>query len=160
MRPSIHLSPKYRAFCAFETLAINGVGCSTLVLQDQLASVCPYPGLYEFWFAPPVPTTSVEHLMCYMVAGWLAVAGLLQASINFDVGVPKRTKLTALYAFAFCDVLWIGLMLYYTSYFSMYHIIGSAFTIYQRAQYWIGGETMFLDEMDDGNSKVDLEVSE
>ncbi len=82
--------------------------------------------------------------MCYMIAGWLAVAGVLQSVINFDEQVPKRTKLAALYAFAGCDLAWIALMLFYTKYFSVYHLVGSAFTIYRRTRFWIpGGETPF-----------------
>ncbi len=138
------LTPRYNAFCAFETLAINGVGCGTLVFQDQLSASCPYPGLYEFWFAPPIPTSDVEHLMCYMIAAWLAVAGALQFGINFDTGVPLRTKMLALYSFALCDLAWIVLMVCYTPYFSVYHIVGSIFTIYQRARFWLpGGDRPF-----------------
>ena len=136
-RPVVRLTPNYAAFCAFETLAINGIGCTSLVFQDQLKSICPYPGLYEYWFSPHIPITDVEHLMCYMIAGWLGVAGVLQWGINFDDNVPIRTKKIALYSFAACDLIWIALMLYYTSYFSVYHIAGSAITIYQRAQFWI-----------------------
>ena len=147
MKPLVRLSPQYRTFCAFETLAINGVGCGTLVFQDQLATACPHAGLYEFWFAPPIPVSDAEHLMCYMIAAWLAVAGTLQCSINFDDTVPKHTKLVALYAFVLCDAAWVALMVSFASYFSMYHIIGSAFTICQRARFWRpGGEAMFLPE--------------
>lgn len=142
---SPRLSPRYHAFCAFETLAINGVGCGTLVFQDPLKASCPFPGLYEYWFAPPLPSNDVEHLMCYMIASWLAVAGMLQFGINFDPDVPIRTKRLALYTFAACDVAWIVLMVWFTPYFSAYHIVGSAFTIYQRAQFWLpGGDKPFL----------------
>ena len=137
LRPLVRLTPKYSAFCAFETVAINGVGCGTLVFQEKLSSICPYPGLYEYWFSPNIDITSVEHLMCYMIAGWLGVAGLLQWGINFDDNVPIRTKQIALYSFAACDLIWIFLMLNYISYFSIYHIVGSAFTIYQRAKFWV-----------------------
>lgn len=145
MRPSLtRLTPRYGAFCAFETVAINGVGCTTLVFQEQLSAACPYPGLYEYWFAPPLPTTSAEHLMCYMIAAWLAVAGALQCGINFDPAVPRRTKRLALYAFALCDAAWLVLMVGYASSFSAYHLVGSAFTIYQRAQFWLpGGQEPF-----------------
>ena len=137
VRPLTHLTPKYSAFCAFESLAINGIGCGSLVFQDQLSAACPYPGLYEFWFSQHIPATSTEHLMCYMIASWLFVAGVLQGAINFDVHVPYRTKLIALYSFALCDMAWIFLMIYYTPLFSLYHIVGSAFTIRQRAKFWI-----------------------
>jgi hypothetical protein len=60
LRPIVRLTPKYAAFCTFETLAINGVGCGTLVFQDQLSYICPYPGLYEYWFSSHIPDTSVE----------------------------------------------------------------------------------------------------
>jgi hypothetical protein len=141
------LTPKYGTFCAFETVAINGVGCGTLVFQDQLAERCSFAAFYEYWFVPPIPLSETEHLMCYMIAAWLAVAGILQMSINFDPNVPKRTKLAALYTFAACDLAWIVLMVLYTSLFSPYHIIGSALTIYQRGQFWMpNGEAMFIEE--------------
>ena len=147
LRPMVRLTPQYAAFCAFETLAINGVGCGSLVFQDELSAMCPYPGLYEFWFAPPIPASDIEHLMCYMIAAWLAVAGVLQGSVNFDPSVPRRTKLCALYCFALCDAVWVVLMVMYTSYFSVYHIVGSAFTIYQRARFWLpGGADALVDE--------------
>lgn len=142
----VRLTPRYNAFCAFETAAINGVGCSTLIFQDQLRASCPIPQLYEFWFTPPIPYGEVEHLMSFMIAAWLAV---LQAGINFDQQVPLRTKLVALYSFAACDLVWIILMIYYTPYFSAYHIVGSIFTIYQRAQFWLpGGEEAFMKAVD------------
>ena len=144
----VRLTPSYSAFCTFETVAINGVGCGSLVLQDQLAASCPYPGLYEFWFAPPIPISELDHLMCFMIAGWLFVAGVLQGVINFDEKVPIRTKLTALYAFAGCDVAWIVLMVVYTKYFSIYHIVGSVFTIYQRTRFWIPGRVSPFVEVD------------
>ena len=145
MRPLVRLTPNYAAFCAFETVAINGVGCGTLVFQDQLREIAPDPRLYEFWFAPPIPATEGEHLMCYMIAAWLAVAGVLQCSINFDDAVPRRTKRVALYSFAACDLAWIWLMAAYAPYFSIYHIVGSVYTIAQRARFWRpGGEPIFV----------------
>lgn len=137
LRPIVRLTPNYAKFCVFETIAINGVGCSSLIFQEQLKNVCPYPGLYEYWFSPHIMFTNVEYLMCYMIAGWLGVAGILQWAINFDDNVPIRTKRIALYSFAACDLVWIVLMLYYTSYFSIYHIAGSAITIYQRTKFWM-----------------------
>ena len=136
---SVRLTPRYSTFCAFETIAINGIGCSTLVFQEQLRASCPIPQLYEFWFSPPIPSGEVEHLMTLMIASWLAVAGILQAAINFDDEVPARTKFAALYSFAACDMAWILLMVYFAHYFSIYHIVGSIFTIYQRAQFRIPG---------------------
>ena len=133
------LTPQYRTFCAFETFAINGVGCGSLVFHDQLASACSHPGWYEFWFAPPIPMNDTEQLMCYMIASWLALAGVLQCCINFDTSVPLRTKQIALYSFAACDLVWVVLMIAYTQLFSVYHIVGSAFTIFQRARFWIPG---------------------
>lgn len=156
VRPLTRLTPGYGAFCAFETVAINGVGCATLLFQDQLEAACPFPALYEFWFAPPVPVTAPEHLMCYMIAAWLAVAGTLQCSINFDDAVPRRTKLVALYSFAACDAAWIALMLLFTPLFSPYHIAGSAFTIWQRARFWVpGGDALFLEEAEEKRAADD-----
>ena len=141
MRPLMKLSPQYqyRAFCAFETVAINGVGCGTLVFHDQLHSVSPHPALYDYWFSAGIPQTGSEHLMCYMIAAWLAVAGVLQCSINFDAHVPVRTKKVALYTFALCDLAWIFLMVNFSVYFSPYHLVGSAFTILQRTRFWLPG---------------------
>lgn len=129
------ISKPYRNFCIFETVAINGVGCTTLVLQDTLRESNIHPGLCEYWFVPPVPYTETEHLMTFMIAGWLGTAGILQAFINLDDLVPKRTRLAALYSFAACDIIWIILMVQYIHLFSPYHIVGSAYTIAQRFQY-------------------------
>ena len=141
--PIVKLQPKYARFCLFETIAINGVGCGTLIFQDQLRNTCPYPGLYEFWFHPPIPTTESEYLMTYMIAAWLATAGVLQAFINFDDEVPKRTKQIALYSFALCDVSWIVLMIKYTFLFSLYHIFGSCYTILQRFYFLCNQDELF-----------------
>lgn len=134
-----HLTPPYRAFCAFETVAINGVGCATLTFQDALSAACPYPGLYQFWLVPTAAPSEAETLLGLMLAGWLAVAGTLQCGINFDPRVPLRTKLVALYAFALCDVFWLALMAQHAHCFTVYHIVGSLFTISQRARFWLPG---------------------
>ena len=143
MRPPIvprtHLTPPYRAFCAFETVAINAVGCGTLTFQDQLSAACPYPGLYQFWLVPSATPTEAETLFALMLAAWLAVAGTLQCGINFDPRVPLRTKLLALYTFALCDVAWLVLMAQHAQCFTLYHITGSLFTIWQRARFWMPG---------------------
>ena len=143
IRPIVRLRPGYARFCAFETCAINGVGCTSLVFQTQLRDVCPYPGLYEYWFSPPIPATDTEFLMTFMIAGWLAVAGVLQAAINFDECVPVRTKWTAVVCFAACDVAWIALMIKYTALFSAYHIVGSVYTIGQRAYFLAHPDELF-----------------
>lgn len=129
------LSNPYRNFCIFETFAINGVGCTTLVLQDTLRENNIHPGLSEYWFSRPIPYTESEHLMTFMIAGWLGTAGILQAFINFDDSVPKRTRLAALYSFAMCDIVWIILMIQYIQLFSPYHVVGSIYTISQRLKY-------------------------
>ena len=140
----IILSPKYKNFCLFESVAINGVGCTSLIFQDFLRDNIAYPGLYEFWFNPPIPQTETEYLMTFMIASWLATAGSLQAFINFDNLVPKKTKLASLYTFFICDLIWIYLMLEYTKYFSIYHIIGSIYTIFTRGQFVINPDTIFM----------------
>ena len=76
------LSKPYKNFCIFETMAINGVGCTTLVLQDTLRENNIHPGLCEYWFVPPIPSTETEHLMTFMIAGWLGTAGILQEPTN------------------------------------------------------------------------------
>lgn len=131
----ILLTPKYKNFCVFESIAINGVGCTSLVFQDTLRDKIPYPGLYEYWFHTPIPHTDTEFLMSFMIAAWLATAGSLQAFINFDPLVPSKTKYAALYTFFLCDLIWIYLMIEYTNLFSLYHIIGSAYTICARSQF-------------------------
>lgn len=142
--PIVRLHPRYARFCVFETAAINGVGCTTLVFQDQLRESCPYPGLYDYWFSGAVPATETEHLMSFMIAAWLATAGLLQAVINFDERVPLRTKMVALFGFALCDAWWIVLMTRYTALFSAYHIVGSIYTILQRFTFVLRPNDAFI----------------
>ena len=137
------LNPQYKKFCMFESIAINGVGCTSLVFQDTLRENTNYPGLYEYWFTPPIPQTESEYLMAFMIAAWLTTAGLLQAFINFDPLVPKRTKLAALYSFFLCDWLWIILMIKYTELFSIYHIVGSMYTIAIRTKFIVSPHLLF-----------------
>jgi len=139
------LSRPYFQFCVFETTAINSVGLSTLVFQDNLQEICPYPGLYEFWFNPPIPSTDIEYLMTYMIAGWIFVAAMLQASINFDDKVPHRTKLVSLYSFGICDWVWVGLMVKYHSLLSIYHIFGSTVVILRRFYFMIHPSSIFYE---------------
>ena len=141
----IPLAPKYRNFCIFESVAINGVGCTSLTLQDTLREHLPHPGFYEYWFSNQISQTEPEHLMIFMIAGWLFTAGSLQAFINFDLKVPRRTKLGALYTFFVCDLIWIVLMIEYTKFFSMYHIVGSMYTITQRTQFVFHPQQIFID---------------
>ena len=152
--PPVRLTPAYRNFCAFETVAINGIGCGTLVFQDQLSATCPYPGLYEFWLAPPAPATETEQLLCLMMAAWIGVAGTVQCAVNFDPRVPRFTKLVALYTFALCDIAWVVLMVQHLACFSPYHVVGSAITIVQRARFWRpNGERLFLDDVNESPSQ-------
>ena len=139
------LSKPYLQFCTFETIGINSVGLGTLVFQDQLRESCPYPGLYQFWFTPPIPASETEHLMCSMIAGWLMVAAVLQAFINFDDKVPVRTKFAALYTFGLCDWIWMILIVQHFSLISIYHVIGSVFIVYQRLQYMIEPKKILKD---------------
>ena len=129
---STTISRPYFNFCVIETTAINSVGIGTLVFQDDLREICPIPAFYEFWFNPPIPTNEIEHLMTYMIAGWIFVAATLQASINFDDDVPRKTKLVSLYAFGICDWIWVILMIKYYYLFSLYHMLGSSAIIYRR----------------------------
>ena len=140
------LSKKYAAFCTFETFGINGVGLGTLVFQNQLKETCPYPGLYEYWFTPPIPQNETEILMSQMIAGWLAVAFLLQASINFDKDVPKRTKLSCVYTFGACDWLWVYIITQHMSLISLYHILGTIAVVYIRFFFMINPSIMFSDD--------------
>lgn len=137
------LARPYFNFCVFETTAINSVGLGTLVFQDDLKEICPYPGLYEFWFNPPIPANDIEHLMTYMIAGWIFVAATLQAAINFDDKVPKRTKLVSLYSFGICDWIWVVLMIKYFHFFSLYHIFGSVAIILKRFEFMLDPKSIF-----------------
>ena len=67
-----------------------------------------------------------------MIAGWIALAGVLQAALNFDTRVAASTKQHALYAFFLCDIYWLPLMWLYQDVIHYNHIVGSIFTIFLR----------------------------
>jgi len=60
-----------------------------------------------------------------MVAGWLMIAGVLQAFINFDklrlkffpddglLYIPRGLKIVCMYSFFVCDWYWVVLMYFY-----------------------------------------------
>ena len=141
------LSPTYRSFCLFETVAINSIGCGSLAFQNQLRDALDYPGLYQYWFVAPIPSTEAELLLSYMLAGWLAVAGILQGAINLNDHSSKNLKYIALYTFGACDWLWIILIMQHMKLLSLYHIIGTIITVSIRQQYLVAPHKIFDDSL-------------
>lgn len=146
------LTRAYFAFAVFETISINIVGFTTLVFQDYLATLI-HPGreptfgeaqTYQYWLVhdPKAFNTEKEYVLALMVAGWIALAGVLQACINFDSRVNMQAKKYTLYAFFFCDWLWVALMVRFRSVIHLNHIVGSAFTIAIRLIFVLGGPSL------------------
>lgn len=149
----IPLSKGYKTFCACESLAINAVGATSLAFQPELRALHTFPGLTEYWFNAPIPSTESELLLCTMMAGWIFVAGALQAVINFDDRHPKSSRLAALYVFGACDLLWVFLLSAHVAAVSVYHTIGSWIVVGVRAQYMCNPDSIF--ERDETSSVHD-----
>lgn len=140
------LSKPYLNFCRLETSAINAVGFTTLTFQEQLRENCDIPQLYEFWLNKPIPETEGEVVLSFMMAGWIGVAGILQAAINFDNNVPAKTKLISLYTFGLCDWFWVLLIIQHFHVFSFYHVVGSLYIIWRRLEYMLNPEKCFIEQ--------------
>lgn len=137
----MELSASYLAFTVFETVMINGVGLVTLLFQSYLQKnaekykektglaswkIDALFGLY--WTTTDTSSDSV-YLLHLIVAGWLGIAGVLQAGINFTPNVPHELRFLCLYTFFACDLFWIYIMVAYSQCFKWTHRWGSAFTI-------------------------------
>ena len=88
-----------------------------------------------------------------MVAGWLMIAALLQAFINFDelrqyffpgdVLAPRGIKIICMYSYFLCDWYWIILMLYRQDVIGWQQIVGSLFDIILRLPFALKPDLMF-----------------
>lgn len=154
--PITPLSFAYTAFVLFETVMINGVGFLTLCFQRPLQraarayrarrperaawEVDPLFGL--FWTEADA-TDRLGHLLHLVIAGWLGIAGALQASIHFLPGVPDELKRVCLLVFFACDLFWIGLMASFGDAFKWTHVYGSIFTIACRVPFVVAPALMY-----------------
>jgi hypothetical protein len=123
---------------------INFVGFTSLILQPLLQKgarrflqrrgveksaewrVDPLFGLFWTTADASDPTIYLFHLI---VAGWVGIAGILQALINFSTEISFEMKRACLFTFFVCDLFWIGLMASFRDQFKWTHIWGSAVTI-------------------------------
>ena len=88
-----------------------------------------------------------------MIAGWIALAGVLQAALNFDTRVAASTKQHALYAFFLCDIYWLPLMWLFQDVIHYNHIVGSIFTIFLRLTFVLRGPSACFVEIEEEDRK-------
>tara|TARA_B100000683_G_scaffold107500_3_gene105875 strand:+ start:3643 stop:4113 length:471 start_codon:yes stop_codon:yes gene_type:complete len=154
--PARELSAAYRAFVLFEVFAINIVGFLGLVFQKQLqqgarAYAARHPsrrawevdalrGLYWLELDATTRSGQLAHLV---VAGWLGIAGLLQALIHFYPHTADEVKVVCMLTFATCDVYWLFLMYHFRGGFKWTHVAGSLATIALRAPFVASPRLMF-----------------
>ena len=135
------LSAAYTTFVYFEIVMINGVGFATLCLQYPLQraaqrflasrsveawKVDPLFGL--FWTQADASDRTIR-LLHLMIAGWLGIAGALQACIHLFACVPDALTRACVLVFFACDLFWLALMARFPDVFKWTHVYGSLFTI-------------------------------
>lgn len=149
------LTSVYFAFVIFEIVMINGFGFVSLLFQDKLQSQSARfaerygvetwktdPLFLRFWTTIDASRRDIQFFH-FLIAGWLAIAGVLQASIHFYEGSPNGLKRFCLFTFFGCDIFWIGLMILYREFFKWTHIYGSILTIVLRIPFVIAPTLMF-----------------
>lgn len=95
--------------------------------------------------------TPNTHCLTYMIAGWLMIAGVLQAYINFDTQlmgtvVPRSLKIVCMHIFFACDMYWIVLMAHYRAVIGWHQIVGSLFDIFIRLFFVTKPSRMFKND--------------
>ena len=101
------------------------------------------------------------HCLTYMIAGWLMIAGILQAYINFDVQllgasiVPRSLKIVCMHTYFACDMYWIVLMTFYRHTIGWHQIVGSLFDIFIRLFFVVKPSRMFSDNDGDNDVAID-----
>ena len=105
--------------------------------------------------------TANTHCLTYMIAGWLMIAGVLQAYINFDTQlldgavVPRSLKILCMHIFFLCDMYWIVLMIHYRDVIGWHQIVGSLFDIFIRLFFVTKPSRMFKnDEEEDEDAMM------
>lgn len=150
------LTNVYLAFVIFEIVMINGLGFISLMFQNVLqrlsARFITQNRIQQTWKADPlflrfwttVDATCREiQFFHYLIAGWLAIAGILQALIHFYNDSPPGLKRACLFTFFGCDIFWIVLMITHRDLFKWTHVYGSIVTISLRIPFVIAPRLMF-----------------
>ena len=165
---SAELSTIYRIYVIYECIMVNLLGFFTLAFQCELQKL-------EVWFRssfPAVSQTAADALfghfwlqgdlncstpaarcLTYMVVGWLMIAGILQAFINFDglrkrffpsdVTAPRGIKTICMYSFFICDWYWVILMVLFRHVIGWQQIVGSLIDIFLRLPFAFKPSLMF-----------------
>ena len=166
--PSAKLSLIYRIYVAYECIVVNLLGFFTLAFQCELQRLearyrVAHPTVSNmttevlfghFWLQGDLNcSTPAAHCLTYMVVGWLMIAGVLQAFINFDglrkkvfpsdVPAPRGIKIICLYAFFVCDWFWVVLMVVYRDVIGWQQIAGSLVDILLRLPFVFNTSLMF-----------------
>jgi len=146
---------------------INFVGFLTLIFQCELQDLEGYlqerfpdtvgrlpqwildTVLGHYWMDDDLNcATSNAHCLTYMIAGWLMIAGVLQAYINFDqqlmgAVVPRSLKVLCMHIYFLCDWYWVVLMVFYRGIIGWHQIVGSLFDIFIRLYFVTKPSRMF-----------------
>eukprot|EP00111_Clytia_hemisphaerica_P000554 TCONS_00001634-protein len=154
------LSTVYYFYVIYECILINIIGFVTLFFQCELQSIeykfenkygpqmnitqWEWDSLFgHYWLKHDLNcNTRAAHCSTYMIAGWLMIASVLQAFVNFDglrqklfpktnnnVILPKSIKMICMYAFFVCDWYWVVLMYVFKDVVGWQQAIGSAVDI-------------------------------
>lgn len=168
LTPSGELSTWYRIYVAYECIVVNLLGFVTLAFQCELQKLeawfmLSHPGVSQFaadcifghfWLQGNLNcNTPAARCLTFMVVGWLMIAGILQAFINFDglrqglfpsdIKAPRGLKIICMYAFFVCDWFWIVLMIAFRDVIGWQQIVGSMFDILLRLPFAIKPSRMF-----------------
>lgn len=165
---SAELSLIYRIYVTYECIMVNLLGFFTLAFQCELQKLealykIAHPNVSQltadvlfghFWLQGDLNcSTPVARCLTFMVVGWLMIAGILQAFINFDglrkrffpsdVPAPRGIKIVCLYAFFVCDWFWVVLMIVYRDVIGWQQIVGSLVDIFLRLPFVFNTSLMF-----------------
>eukprot|EP00938_MAST-03A_sp_MAST-3A-sp1_P004660 g4660.t1 len=179
-KSSSELSRVYFYYVLYECIMINLVGFVTLFFQCELQGLESFlqerfPNtigampqwildtlLGHYWMQDDLNCqTANTHCLTYMIAGWLMIAGVLQAYINFDTQlldgavVPRSLKILCMHIFFLCDMYWIVLMIHYRDVIGWHQIVGSLFDIFIRLFFVTKPSRMFKnDEEEDEDAMM------
>ena len=165
---SAELSTLYRIYVWYECIMVNLLGFFTLAFQCQLQKLeawfrFTYPGVPQmaadvlfghFWLQGDLNcSTPAARCLTFMVVGWLMIAGILQAFINFDglrqrlfpsdVLAPRGIKIICMYSFFLCDWFWVVLMIAFRDVIGWQQVIGSMLDILLRLPFAFKPSRMF-----------------
>lgn len=166
--PSAELSTIYRIYVTYECIMVNLLGFITLAFQCELQKLealyrLAHPAMSQrvadilfghFWLQGDLNcSTPAARCLTYMVVGWLMIAGVLQAFINFDglrrkifpsdVAAPRGIKIICMYSFFACDWFWVVLMIIFRDVIGWQQIAGSMLDILLRLPFAFKPSRMF-----------------